>query len=70
MCTVKTVYNSTTGSTVLCCYNQVIVTGTFCTESDAVSSDFVKRFDCAMCRGMVSLGYIDLNFDIYIAAVE
>ena len=48
-------------STVLCCYNQVIVvvTSTFCTEtsetvpnmcvvvdSDAVSSDFVKRFDC------------------------
>ena len=33
-CTVKTVYNNTIGSPVLCCYNQVVVvTSTFCTET-------------------------------------
>ena len=56
-CTAKTVYSNTTGSTVLCCYNQVVVvTSTICTETsetvpnmcvvvkerDDVSSDFVN----------------------------
>jgi hypothetical protein len=60
--TVKTVDNNTISFTVLCCHNQVVVvTSTFCTEtsetvpymcvvkereSDGVSSDFVRKFDC------------------------
>ena len=57
------------GSTVLCCYNQAtVLVSTLCTESsetvlnmymcycresDVVSSDFVKKFDCTILLSLV-----------------